>query len=426
MAETKAAATRKLTLGVRLARVLCMVFAVFGALPLGAGFFVESRVAQAWASLETQRLLKDLLNVKASYDVRLSLVPLRLALDDLRVLSNDGHSEALIVRHAEITPRLFSLLAGRIDVGDVELEGVEPRVVIRDGKITNVGLSFTPNDSEANKPPTQVPFKSLSATDVRVWLDLDGVVVRTGSIDVDVVAEEGLVLEAAVRMAESSVNYPESFFAAGQTWTRPPEQHGPRVLMQWDEDRICDLDARLRLSAEGVLIRRLDMTAVADIDPKLGSTTRCHPLTNDTKDAEPPDLASAVTVNLKQVHLRPGTAGERLFAQGNVRVHAPVDLINRFTDSPGRFEGWTRLEGDFRLDGTSTLPRFVGKFETGEFCSPSGGSQNTPKVTLRCATTWSSCPSCVWVTAGATSTSRKSQLGCWRREYRSLRSWCTG
>lgn len=359
---------RKLTFSVKLARILCSVFAVLGALPLGAGFFVESRVVQAWASLETQRLLKDLLNVEASYDVRLSLVPLRLSLNDLRVAATDGPSQALVVRHAEITPRIFSLLAGRIDVGDVELEGVSPHLVIRDGKIVNLGLDLSSTESSSSdRPLGQAPFKSLSATDVRLWLDVDGVVIQTGSIDVDVLAEEGMVLEAAVRMSESTVNYPPSFFVEGQTWTIPSEEYGPRLLMQWDEDRVCDLDARVRINRDGVLIRRLDMTAVVDINPDLGTRTRCPQLEEDAENAEPPDLASAVNVNLKQVHVRPGKRGERLFAQGNLRVHAPVDLINRFTDSPGRFEGWTRLEGDFRLDGTSTLPRFVGKIETGEF-----------------------------------------------------------
>jgi translocation and assembly module TamB len=367
MVDTTATPGRKLTFGVKVARVLCMVLAVFGALPLGAGFFVESRVAQAWASLETQRLLKELLNVEANYEVRLSLLPLRLSLRDLRVQATDGRSPVLVVRHAEITPRIFSLLAGRIDVGDVELDGVEPHLVIRDGKVTNLNLNLPGSSGGASRSLTQTPFKSLSATDVRVWMDFDGVVIRTGSMDVDVLAEEGMALEAAVRMGESAVAYPSSFFASGQTWTLPSEQQGPRVLMQWDEDRVCDLDARLRLSGDGVLIRRLDMSAVVDIDPAPGSKTRCPPVAVDAKDAEPPDLASTVNVNLKQVYLRPGAAQERLFAHGNLRVHAPVDLINRFTDSPGRFEGWARLEGDFRLDGTATLPRFAGKVETGEF-----------------------------------------------------------
>lgn len=359
---------RKLTFGVRLARVLCMVFAVVGALPLGAGFFLESRLVQAWASLETQRLLRDLLNVDAKYELQLSLLPLRLTLDELHVASNDSPQPALHVRYLAVTPRFFSLLAGRIDVGDVELEGVATRLVVREGKIANLGIDLSrSSDTDTKRSLSQAPFKTLSATDVRVWVDLDGVIVDTGAIDVDVVADEGNTLEAALRVGESTVNYPSSFFASGQTWTLPSEYVGPRVLMQWDEDRLCDLDARVRLSPEGVLIRRLDMTATVDIDPEPGSTTRCQPLSNDAKDAEPPDLARAVNVNLRQVHLRPGAKGERLFAQGNLRVHGPVDLINRFTDSPGRFEGWTRLEGDFRLDGTSTLPRFVGRIETGEF-----------------------------------------------------------
>ena len=91
--------------------------------------------------------------------------------------------------------------------------------------------------------------------------------------EVTTIAQDGLVFETALRVAESKVRYPDSFFVNGQTYNLVDGAEGPRVLMQWDEDRLCRLDARIQLSKERILLRRLELQGVADVDPVTG--TRC-------------------------------------------------------------------------------------------------------------------------------------------------------
>lgn len=356
----------RMSLGQRVARIACFLFAVLGALPLGASFFIQSNFAHTWASVETSRLLREWLNVRATYDVELSLVPLHLALENLRVESNDGGQPAVAARRIAITPRIFSLLAGRLDVGDIEVDGLHPRIVLRDGKITNLSLDFESQSESQSAPLARAPFKSLSASDVRLTIDVDGVNIETGLIDLDVFAQDDLVFETALRVGESTVHYPESFFVNGQTFNLTAGLEGPRILMQWDEDRLCRLDARVQLSKERILVRRLELQGVADVNPDPASTTRC-PAEEVQPDAEPTDLSNLIKLTVRQMNVEPGDEQEPLFLKGQLQVHGPVDLINRFTDSPGRFEGWARLDGELGYDGHSKLPSFVGSVETGEF-----------------------------------------------------------
>lgn len=348
----------------RISQILCVLFAVLGALPLGAGFFAQSEFARTWASNETSRILREWLDLEARYTVELSLAPLRLALDDVQVEATDGGPPALIARRVAITPQVFSLLAGRLDVGDLELDGVEQRLVFREGKLTNLDVHVP--ESEDDTTLRRSPFRSLSATNARLSIDVDGVLIDTGPIDLDVFADDRFTFEAALRISEAHVRYPLDFFSEGQTFNLGADEIGPRVLMQWDEDRLCFLDARIQVSPEGVLVRRLELQGSVDIDPASGTRVSC-PRIEQQPDAEPIDLSHALKLQLRQVRLEPDQSDEPWFSKGSVEGHFPVDLINRFTDVPGRFEGWAKLQGEFRIDGTTTLPRFSGTFETGEF-----------------------------------------------------------
>src|SRR5690606_34805999 len=120
----------------------CVVFAVLGALPLGAGFLVRSDAAQQWASRETSKLLERLLGLEASYAVEVNLLPLEIALHDVRVESDDGGPPALQAERVSITPRVFSLIAGRLDIGDIAIERASHRLVIEDGQLVNLQLEL--------------------------------------------------------------------------------------------------------------------------------------------------------------------------------------------------------------------------------------------------------------------------------------------
>lgn len=345
-------------------RILCLVFALLGALPLGAGFAAQSEFARTWASTETSRVLREWLGLKARYRVQLSLAPLRLALEEVRVEATTGDYDALTAERVTITPQIFSLLAGRLDVGDLEVTGLRQKLVFRGGELSNLEVHLPKSDEETTL--RRSPFRTLSATDARIHLDLDGVHLETGSIDLDVFALDKLTFETALRVGESTVRYPDNFFSSGQTFNLGPNEVGPRQLMQWDEDRLCSLDARIQVSPEGLLVRRLQLQAAVDINPERDTQVVCQHA-DQSPDAEPLDLAGTLNLQMRQTRFEAGQAEEPWFSKGSLKAHVPVDLVNRFTDTTGRFEGWAKVEGDFRFDGTTRMPRFSGKFETGEF-----------------------------------------------------------
>ena len=163
------------------------ILALVGGLPLALGFLVRSNLVRHWAARKTEALLGRLVGVEASYVVGVQLLPLHLVLDDVVVHSSDGGSPALSARRITVTPRLFSLLAGRLDAGDVEIEEPHARVVVRDGKLANVRYRL-PTPTGPTAPLERAPFASLSLTDAAVSFDMDGVRVDSGPIDLDVFA----------------------------------------------------------------------------------------------------------------------------------------------------------------------------------------------------------------------------------------------
>src|SRR5262245_61654272 len=104
------------------ARLLCALFALVGALPLAAALLTRSEAVRTWAAAETARVLEQELGVAASYRVEVRLFPLELALRELVVPSADGKQPFLRADSVAVRPRIFSLLAGRFDAGEIEIE----------------------------------------------------------------------------------------------------------------------------------------------------------------------------------------------------------------------------------------------------------------------------------------------------------------
>ena len=121
-----------------LARVVCVLLALCGALPVLAGFILSSRTVEAWAARETGRILHEQLGLTASYRVELKLLPLRVTINQLVVPASDGGGPALEIDRVAITPRIFSLISGRLGAGDIEVDRPRARLVVRDGKIQNL------------------------------------------------------------------------------------------------------------------------------------------------------------------------------------------------------------------------------------------------------------------------------------------------
>src|SRR6188768_690234 len=197
--------TRNRDFGRVVAQVFCALFALFGALPLVLGFFLSSATVENWAARETSRILQEQLGLAASFRVELKLLPLRVTVSQLIVPASDGGTPALSVARVAVTPRIFSLLAGRLDAGDVEIDQPKARLVISDGKLQNLRYRLPQPSKKARAPSKQAPFSSLSVGDGHFVLEIDGVHVDTGEVDLDVFAEPGPSFEVALRSSGTRV-----------------------------------------------------------------------------------------------------------------------------------------------------------------------------------------------------------------------------
>lgn len=347
---------RRIDPGRWLARFLCLVFGLLGALPLSAGVIARSSQAEAWVSRETARTLERVLGLSASYEVELSLLPLQVTLKNVKVDSNDGGAPAITAARVSITPRVFSLIAGRIDIGDIEIEQAEQRLVIEHGKITN--LSYHLPESKAETSSAETPFRSLSATDTRFDLVVDGIAIQTGLIDLDVFAERDRVLEIALRIGESRVRYPGDLFR--QAPKAPPGEKGWPHLY-YEEDALCQLDARVVVEPDRVYVRRLALLAAADVDGASGNVVPCDAA---VPDIEAPGRIRIETTRLSVVLPKP----EKPWSlEGSIDTHVPVELLNRLTGGAPKFGGWAKLNGDLRFSPSMRMPAFKGNVKTGEF-----------------------------------------------------------
>ncbi|MEN9581539.1 MAG: hypothetical protein RJA70_4548, partial [Pseudomonadota bacterium] len=318
-----------------------------------------TELARDWASKETARSLREALGVEASYEVTLSLLPLQLSLLKLQVESTDGQGPVLTADSATITPRVFSLIAGRLDIGDIELNAPEHRLVIRNGKLTNLDFQLPESTGDG---PQQVPFTSIAVTDARFDLDIDGIRVKTGIIDIDVFAEPHQVFEVAIRANETRAEYPPALFSRGlrvpEPNAREPLDDSNSSLARWDSDVLCQLDAQVRVSPQEVLVRRLSLVGTADIDPKPNTRPDCR------REVEEGEVPGRVAVRARQLRINLPDETLKWFAQGNIELRAPADLGSRF--SALGYRGWLDLHGDLRYDGESRLPAFRGKVRSGE------------------------------------------------------------
>ncbi len=345
-------ATGRFDPGRLIAQILCAVFAVFGALPLAAGYIARSDAAEAWVSRETTRVLRDLLGIEARYQIQISLLPLEIALEDVRVESNDGAEPAIQVARVGITPRVFSLIAGRLDIGDIEIERAEHHLVIEDGVVTNLSVRL-PETSGGGMD--HAPFRSLSATDTRFDVLIDGIHVETGPIDLDVFTEGPDAVELAIRMGESRIAYPEDTFESTRT------DGVPGTFYHWDEDVICQVDARVRIDPDGILVRRVSMSGSADIESDFGTEPQCP----TTEEGEPP--RERVQLRSSQLRVVTDAEGGLDSIEGSIEARLPAELLNRVTGGAPSFSGWLSLDGEARYDADGRLPQFDGKVQTGEF-----------------------------------------------------------
>ncbi|HEX9619403.1 MAG TPA: hypothetical protein VF989_04670, partial [Polyangiaceae bacterium] len=333
-------APRPRDLGKLAARLFCALFALVGAVPFGAGLLVRVAAVQDWAKAEAARILDRELGVRADYDVRMQAWPLRVALENVVVPASDGKGPVLRADAVAVEPKLFSLLAGRLDVGDVEIERPRVRVVLRDGKLKNLRYrSFDRPDS--GQALERAPFSSLAVTEAFVAADVDGLEVESEGIDIDVFAEDNWVFEAALRVGQTR-------FAR----RRPLLEPGKPAARAVDDDVLCRLDLRLRSEPGDLLILRFSALGVADDRPAPNTTPSCE-------RALAREDPSRVALRLSQLRVRYPENRPTLI-DGHVLVQAPASLTNRFVRTMP-LTGSASFAGNVRFDSASRLPELRGR-----------------------------------------------------------------
>jgi translocation and assembly module TamB len=320
------------------ARLCCLLFGLVGAVPFSVGLLVRTSVVRAWAAHETAAVLERELGLLARYRVEVQAWPLSIGLSDVRVEGSDGLGPALEAQRIAVRPRLFSLMSGRLDAGQIEVDGPRTRLVVRDGALSNV--SYHLPKTEDRPRVRRAPFISVAVTDAALDVDLDGLVLRGRDIDLDVSAEDGPVFDIALRAGNQFIVRERDVLSVDST------EPGPRAV---DEDVLCQLDARFRLARNSLLIRRLSLLAVADLDGHRGTAPSC--------DA-PPDDARRVELTLAHVQASLPQDG-KFEVEGNVHARAPVALTNRFVRFPP-LKGYLTLDLDGRYGRTSVLPTLRG------------------------------------------------------------------
>lgn len=323
--------------------VLSAVFAVIGAVPLALGALVRTEVVRGWAARETSALIARELAVAARYEVRVQAWPMLVALENVVVDASDGGGPFLSVERIAVRPRLFSLLGGHLDAGDVEVVGPRIRAVVAGGELRNLRYK-TPASRAPSGGSDGPPLSSLSITDAHVEADVEGVRVSAHELDVDVSAEQDAALEIALRAGETTVT---------RLHPVPGREETEDAV---DEDVICRLDARLRFQDRKLLVRRLLLAGSLDFDPDPGTRPSCSLSPGDWRNVEV--RLGALHVDLPQP-AKDGAPAAPLTAGGRVHARVPAAIVHRFVDAPP-VTGSVTLDLEGEYDGRSRLPMITG------------------------------------------------------------------
>ncbi|MBK6520409.1 MAG: translocation/assembly module TamB domain-containing protein [Polyangiaceae bacterium] len=330
--------------GRAVAMTFCILFAVIGFVPVFAVVLVRLPSVQAWAARETAAILERELGARATYDVRVRPWPLTLGVDNLVIDGDDGKGPFLTVESASLRPRLFSLLAGKVDVGEVEVTGAHARVVVRDGELVSFKPK-TPEKKAESEEPAKSPFRALALTDATVDLDVDGTLLFLTEVDLDVIAERDGSFELAVR-------------AGGGTLSRSHADlwyPGEEVA---DEDRLCHFEARARLDAdqESVLIRRLGLGAVVDLDPDLGTRPACDVPDEDWRKV-------AVRLGAVELPIAAFEGKDLALISGRAELTVPLALAHRLVSIP-HVTGRARVDVEATRAPGADAPIVTGSLHT--------------------------------------------------------------
>jgi translocation and assembly module TamB len=299
-----------------LAAIVSTLFAILGLVPLLAALLVRTPAVQSWAAAEASVILRRELGAEATFRSRATLWPLAVTLSDVEVESSDGGAPFLTVEEATVRPRVFSLIAGKLDAGEVQVLGLRSRVVLEGGELVN----FRPTLPESEGPSEELeraPLRSLSVTDAAVDLTIDGVRTKIAEIDVDLAFGEGLAATLAVHAARGTVTrvHADPAYADGR--------------LAVDEDRLCRLDLRSTYdpATHLVTVRRLSLNVAVDLDPDPGTRPGCDLSDQDWRRLD-------VEVGALEVPLSIARGEGVGLLRGRVGLRAPIGVAHRFLKLP--------------------------------------------------------------------------------------------
>jgi translocation and assembly module TamB len=330
-----------------LARILCVLFAIVGLVPVGAGLLVRTSWARGIATRETRKVLAQN-GVDATYEVGLRLWPLSVGVSNLRVKASDGGTPFLTAQRAVARPKIFGLLAGKLVIDQIEIEKPRARVVLRDGKLKNLDVKLP--ETKKDSGPTKPPFSVVSASEAEIDLDVDGTHVVAKGIDADVTTDDdgegGTAFEVALRLAEARGRIVRELKAP------KGDDEGEYAV---DEDVLCRVDGRARIDRKRVLVRRFSAHGAADLDAADGTVLGCD-LAKDDKRLVDVSLGHLAIVF-------PKNKGEPPNLDGHAKVRAPLALVDRFVPSAPEVDGWAMVDVELRYTPETPIPDMAGRLE---------------------------------------------------------------
>lgn len=332
--------------GAVLAKILCVVFAVVGALPFAVGGVVRSRWAREWAVRETTRLLREH-GIVARYDVALRLWPVSVELTRLEIDATDGGGPVLATPRISVRPRFFALLSGKLAIDQIELDSPAIRVVMAGGKVTNFDPKLPESGSRGGV--FHAPFSVFSVADARVEVDIDGTRAKVDELDLDVTTDDdpelGTSYEIGVRAGEATMRRARV--------VHDNEGHETTAV---DDDDLCAVDGRFRVEPGEILVRRLSARGSADLDAREGTHAGCQLPATDKRIVE---LALS---HLRVVLPKGPEDGDLPKVDGHVRARIPVGIAERAVKLP-KTDGWVGVDADVRYGADTVIPDLTGHFE---------------------------------------------------------------
>ena len=340
--------TKRRDWGRILARILCVVFALAGLIPVGVGLLVRTSWARGLAAGETQKVLKGF-GIDSHFDVELRLWPLSVTLRNVRVEASDGGTPFLTARRATARPKIFGLLAGKVVIDQIDIEQPRARVVMKEGQLQNLALTLPASPKKSG--PMAPPFSVVSASEAEVDVDIDGIRVVGHEIDADVTTDidgdGAAAFEVALRVAE---------LRGRMVRTLKPAQGNRAAEYSVDEDTLCRIDARARIEPKRVLVRRFSTFGAADLDPAEETALGCDVAKTDKRYVE-------LTLGHLSV-VFPKTPGELPNLDGHVKLRAPLPLVNRLPHTPST-DGWVMVDAELRYTPETPIPDVAGRLEAG-------------------------------------------------------------